>query len=121
LDNIGSAYALFKLTERHREYTGDYLVKTNAPNAKDLCAKEVDFASVVSSLESQGQNGQSVDRGSVGGMIDSASSTTKIKSSTREKAVDLSHSYLMNIAMLRLLNHNFKQAKAVNEGFRPNG
>ncbi|MDX1919145.1 MAG: hypothetical protein SFU25_00245 [Candidatus Caenarcaniphilales bacterium] len=121
MDNFTSAYTLFKLTERHRDYTGDYLVKTNAPNAKDLCAKEVNFASVVSDLENKSKHHTSLSRGTVSSMIDSASSTVPIRSSTREKAIDLSQSYLTNLAMLRLINHVYKQNRAVNDNFRPNG
>lgn len=121
MNNFTSAYTLFKLTERHRDYTGDYLVKTNAPNAKDLCTKEVNFASVVNEMENKTKTGKELPKDRVDSMIDSSSSTVPIRSSTREKAIDLSQAYLTNLSMLRLLNHVYKQNRAVNDNFRPNG
>jgi len=118
LQNTSLAFALFRLTERNRDLLADYLNKTNLPNAKEMCSGQIDFTSVISDLENPRQD-KKVDGASVGSIIKANTQTIPITRSRREVSVDLSQSYLLNLAMVKLMNHSLKQERAAVDNFRP--
>ena len=117
INNKDLAFYLFRLTERNRDLNADHLNKSHAPNAKELCTGKVDFASVISEIDNN--KSLAAQRGNLKPILDHNTSTVHVSKSPREASVDLSQSYLVNLAMMRLLNHNIKQEKAVVDGFSP--
>jgi hypothetical protein len=118
LDNQIAAFALYKLTERNRELSSDHLIKSAAPNAKDLCTGQIDFASTISELQNNSQ-GAGLDTAKISSIIHENTDTVHVSKSTREASIDLSQAYLMNLAMVRLLNHHYKQERSVLDNYRP--
>ncbi len=118
MDDRLSAIALVKLTERNRDLISDQLIKSTAPNASELCTGQLDFASTLNSLEDKSRT-KSVGLSEIKESIQEHTETVPVRKSTREAAVDLSQAYLMNLSMVRLLNHGYKQEKTVLDNFKP--
>lgn len=119
MDKQQIAFGLFKLTERNRELASDHLIKSTAPNAKNLCTSQVDFASTISEMQNQGRT-KDLTGNRISSIIKDNTETVHVTKSTREASVDLSQAYLMNLAMVRLLNHHYKQDRVVLDVYRPN-
>ncbi len=120
MDNLTTATALYRLSERDRELASDHLIKSNAPNAKDLCTGNLNFGAALAEAETRGRK-TDIHGSDMSEIINSHTETVKVRKSTREAAVDLSQSFIRNLAMVKLLNHYYKQDRTVLEGFRPNG
>jgi hypothetical protein len=121
LDNKITAFSLYKLTEQNRNLASDHLIKANAPNAKNLCTGKLDFAAALNEIASESTSKELLRSSELNPIIDNHTQTVRVNKSVREASVDLSQAYIMNLAMLRLLNHFYKQDRSVLDNFRPNG
>jgi hypothetical protein len=117
MDNKILAYGLLKATEKNRDLIADHLNKSHAPNASELCTGKLDMSGAVSAMDKAAAGGSFSDV--IGEVLSEHTKTVKVNGSSRTLAVDLSQGYLMNLAMVRLLNHNIKQEKSVIDNFRP--
>ncbi|MDJ0625719.1 MAG: hypothetical protein QNJ31_05055 [Candidatus Caenarcaniphilales bacterium] len=113
MDNFASSFALFKLTERQRDLAAEHLVKSNAPNAEELCTGRVHFDSVIGELEDKYKNKENPSNDQIRSIIRNNTETIPVRKSTRELAVELSQAYLMNLSAVRLMNHSYKQKRAI--------
>ena len=113
-EKLNTASALYHLTKHNRELLADHLIKANAPNARDLCTGELDFASALKELKEAG-NLQSEKHS----ILQANTKLLPLSKSVREASVDLSAAYLANISSIKLLNHFYKQSQAIVDGYRP--
>ncbi|HEY9886702.1 MAG TPA: hypothetical protein V6C96_05510 [Vampirovibrionales bacterium] len=113
---LSTPYSLVKLTAKNRNFLADHLIKSNAPNAKDLCTHELDFRSIVSDIEDKesGASEENIDQ-----ILNNHTKTVPVTGSPRELVADMSQAYMMNIAALRLMRHTVRQNKAAMDNFRP--
>ncbi len=119
MDNKLTAIALSKLSEQNRSLLSDELVKANAPNAKDLCSGRLDFASAFNEIASRGGNKSDLKNSEISSIIGNHIQKSPITKSVRESSADLAQAYVSSMAMMRLVNHFYKQDRSVIDNFRP--
>lgn len=106
------------MSEQNRILLSDQLVKANAPNSQDLCAGHLDFGSAFNEIASRtGKSG--LKSSEINSIIGNHIQKSPITKSVRETSADLAQAYISSMAMLRLVNHFYKQDRTVIDNFRP--
>ena len=113
------AFFLYKTAEHNRSLALDNFVKSNAPNADELCTKKLNFDQVMKKMASSENQDQSFNSAEIQKNLNESSETVKVSGSVRQNAIDFAQSALVNSSMRRLLAHSFKQSRLVIDQFKP--
>ncbi len=117
-DSIKNAYGLLRTTDYARGLASDKLVKSAAPNAEDLCAGKLDFASALRDVQRKQHRGQDLDGGQIDDLLRKNTTSSPLKTSTRQASVDLAMAQQLNSLMLKLMGHVIKMDKLPIDNFR---
>ncbi|MDX1917957.1 MAG: hypothetical protein SFT81_02280 [Candidatus Caenarcaniphilales bacterium] len=118
MDNKELAFNLFKIAEYNRTLEADKVIKSSAPNPKELCSGKLNFAELMSDLEKNSARRVGSKTKNIDSMLKDSTHNVKIDKTVRQYSVDLSQAQIMNTAMARLLNHSIKQERSVIDNFR---
>lgn len=110
------ALILYKLAEQNRQYSADNLIKSYAPNAKDLQTKKLNFTQV---LQDVSESKTDLEHTDVNASITSNSQSVPVNTSKQQSAMALSEAALLNRTLYRLLNHSLTEERSIVDGFRP--